>query len=354
MSREGYCLAARRSLQCPYTDIEFICDENKSMENLVQFIVPRDDEVATRVRRLEQMIAQYVGEGSGGVTDVPGLAVARLSSAGGPACYLYEPSLCIATQGSKRVDLGGTTYRYDERTFLLTAVGLPAIVQIERASAETPYTSLQLCLDLDMARQLIADMASHGLRSAPAVSGMVTAPLTTELLDPMVRLVELLGRREEIPILAAGIHREIIYRLLISPEGERLKQMVRQDTQGNRLANAIAWLRQNFKHRLRIEELADEAGMAISTLHHQFKAVTNMSPLQFQKHLRLNEARRLMLTENLHAGVAALQVGYESVTQFNREYRRLFGAPPKQDVHTLQASNLQPNRAGTTGDAQQV
>lgn len=283
------------------------------------------------------MIAEYVGDSIGGSTPVPGLAVTRLSSNGAPSCYIFEPSLCIAAQGSKRVGLGQASYHYDEATFLLTTVGLPTVVQVERASEAHPYTSLQLYLDLDMAWQLIADMQLHGHKPAPVEAGMVTAPITSELLDPVLRLVGLLRRPEEIPILAAGIHREILYRLLASPVGERLREIVRLGTQSNRSAKAIAWVRENFRRRLRIEDLAEEAAMATSTLHHHFKAVTNMSPLQFQKHLRLHEARRLMITEHLDAGVAALKVGYESATQFNREYRRLFGAPPKRDIQALQA-----------------
>ena len=187
---------------------------------------------------------------------------------------------------------------------------------------------------------LIAEMELHRHAPVRAEAAMVAAPMSEELLDPVLRLVALLSRPSEIPILAAGIHREILYRVLISVAGERLRQIVRLGTQSNRSARAIAWLRQNFTRPLRIEELAQEAGMAVSTLHHHFKAVTNMSPLQFQKHLRLHEARRLMLSDNIDAGLAALQVGYDSVTQFNREYRRMFGAPPKRDIHTLRAAGM--------------
>lgn len=299
---------------------------------------PGNDQIAAGARKIEAMIANYVGESTGGMTPVPGLAVARLSSWGTAASYLYEPSLCMIAQGSKRVDLGDVIYHYDERTFLLTSVGLPTVVQVERASEEAPYTSFQLFLDLDIARQLITDMELQGTAPVRTEAGMVAAPMTEDLLDPILRLVGLLSRPKDIPILAAGIHREILYRLLTSPAGERLRQIVCLGTQSNRSAKAIAWLRQNFTRRLRIEDLAEEAGMAVSTLHHHFRAVTSMSPLQFQKHLRLHEARRLMLAENLDAGVAALQVGYESVTQFNREYRRLFGAPPRRDVNALQAA----------------
>jgi AraC-like DNA-binding protein len=295
-------------------------------------------EVVAGARRLEAMIADYVGAGRGGVTPVPGLAVARFPSDGVPISYLFEPSLCVVARGAKRVTLGETTYRYDNRSFLLTTVGVPTIVQIEEASAQAPYTSLQLNLDLDMARHLIADMELLGHQPVRAEAAMVAAPMSEELLDPVLRLVGLLSRPKEVPILAGAIHREILYRLLISPAGERLRQIVRLGSQSNRSSRAIDWLRQNFSRRLRVQDLAEEAGMAVSTLHHHFKAVTSMSPLQFQKHLRLHEARRLMLADGLDAGVAALRVGYESVTQFNREYRRLFGVPPKRDILALRAA----------------
>ncbi|MET0312790.1 MAG: AraC family transcriptional regulator [Hansschlegelia sp.] len=318
------------------TDLDL--ERGSRLKNLTEFAPSGGDEVAAGARKLTAMIARHVAASTGEATPIPGLAVARLSSGGAPGSYLYEPSLCMIAQGAKRVVLGDVTYRYDERTFLLTAVGLPTIIQIERASEAAPYTSFQLHLDLDMARQLIAEMDVSGHEPVPTEAGMVTGPITPELFDAVLRLVGLLSRPEEIPILAPGIHREILYRLLLSPAGERLRQIVRLGTQSNRAAKAIGWLRQHFTRRLRIEDIAEQSGMAVSTLHHHFKAVTNMSPLQFQKHLRLHEARRLMLTENLDAGVAALQVGYESVTQFNREYRRLFGAPPKRDIQALWAA----------------
>ncbi len=295
-----------------------------------------EETVAAGARELEKLIAKYVGTSTGGATQVPGLSVTRLTSNGVPTSYLFEPSLCMVAQGSKRVTLREKTFRYNEQEFLLIAVGLPTVVQVEKASEEAPYTSLQIHLDLGMASQVIADMKLHEHEPVSADAGMVTAPVTSELLDPVLRLVRLLSRPMEIPILAAGIHREILYRLLTSPAGDRLREIVRLGSQSNRAATAIAWLRRNFTRRLRIEDLAGEAAMAVSTLHHHFKAVTSMSPLQFQKHLRLHEARRRMLTENLDTSVAAIQVGYESVTQFNREYRRLFGAPPKRDVLALQ------------------
>lgn len=286
--------------------------------------------------KLEAIITEFAGNGDGGVTPVPGLAVGRFVASAEMSSYIYEPSLCMIVRGAKRVTLGDTTYRYNERTFLLTAVGMPTVTQIESARDGTPYVSLQLLLDLSAARQLIADIDIHSQSTSASIgSAMTTGAMTEELLDPVLRLVSLLRKPEEIPILAAGIHREILYRLLVGSSGDGLRQIVRSGTQENRSARAIAWLRKNFASRLRLEDLAEESGMAVSTLHHHFKAVTKMSPLQFQKHLRLHEARRLMLTEDADAGIAALRVGYESVTQFNREYRRLFGAPPKRDVSAL-------------------
>ncbi|MGV3711280.1 MAG: AraC family transcriptional regulator [Gemmatimonas sp.] len=294
------------------------------------------DPIAAGTNRLAEIITEFANGTAGGLTPVPGLAVGRMTSTAELTSYIYEPSLCIIVSGSKRVLLGDATYHYGENTFLLTAVGLPTVTQARKASDGTPYISLQLLLDLAVARQLLADLdvARIGAQSGTE-AGMTTGPLTEDLLDPVVRLVGLLRRPMDIPVLAAGIHREIVYRLLTGPSGDGLRQIVRSGTQENRSARAIAWLRVNFASRLRIEDLAEESGMAVSTLHHHFKAVTKMSPLQFQKHLRLHEARRLMLVDEADAGTAALQVGYESVSQFNREYRRLFGAPPRRDVKAM-------------------
>ena len=295
-----------------------------------------EDALEAGASKLEQIIGEFAGDGPGGVTPVPGLAVGRFKATAETSSYIYEPSLCMIVRGAKRVTLGGTTYRYNERTFLLTAVGMPTVTQIESADSGAPYVSLQLLLDLTAARQLIVETdvpLSQG-GGGPGAA-MTTGAMTEELLDPVLRLVGLLRKPEDIPILAAGIHREILYRLLVGASGDGLRQIVRAGTQENRAGRAIAWLRKNFASRLRLEQLAGESGMAVSTLHHHFKAVTKMSPLQFQKQLRLHEARRLMLADGADAGSAALQVGYESVTQFNREYRRLFGAPPKRDVNAL-------------------
>ncbi len=242
-------------------------------------------------------------------------------------------------QGSKRVVLGDATYLYDESRFLLTAVNLPTITQVLMATPKEPYISILLKLDLVAAKQMIADVDLTERDAAAGGTGMATGPATVALFSALTRLIELLDTPRDIPILGDLIQREFLYRVLTSPAGARLRQIVRLGTQGDRIARAIDWLRDNYARPLRIEELADVSGMGVSTLHHHFRLLTAMSPLQFQKHLRLHEARRLMLSEELDAGNASLRVGYESPTQFNREYRRLFGTPPMRDVKVLRLTN---------------
>jgi AraC-like DNA-binding protein len=294
---------------------------------------------------IEATIARYVESKDQGATVVPHLSVARFTSAIAPTSYLFEPSLCISARGSKRVLLGDATYVYDEAHFLLTAIGLPTIVEVRDASPRTPYTALQMTLALDMARQMIADIDLHGPDTVRAHAAIATGPVTLALLDAVARLVALLDKPQDIPILNGLIHREILYRVLTGSAGDRLRQIVRIGSQTNRIARAVSWLRANFARRLRIKELAEATGMGISTLHHHFRELTTMSPLQYQKHLRLHEARRLMLSDEIDAASAALRVGYESATQFNREYRRLFGAPPIRDVRTLRSAKS--TRTGT-------
>lgn len=285
------------------------------------------------------MIARLLDDHDDLVTSIPGLTLNRRTSVSAPGSYLYEPSLSMIVQGSKRVVLGDATYLYDESRFLLTAVNLPTITQVLAATPEEPYISILLTLDLVAAKQMIADVDLAERDAAAEGTGMATGPATAALFGALTRLIELLDTPKDIPILGDLIQREFLYRVLTSPAGARLRQIVRLGTQGNRIACAINWLRDNYARPLRIEELAEASGMGVSTLHHHFRLLTAMSPLQFQKHLRLHEARRLMLSEELDAGNASLRVGYESATQFNREYRRLFGAPPMRDVKALRLTS---------------
>lgn len=298
-------------------------------------------EVSKAIRaELAQKIALFVdGEGERAVVQLPGLNFVRRTTLTQPTAYLYEPSLAMIVQGRKRVVLGEATYIYDESRFLVTSVNLPTITQVLEASPEVPYLSLLMRLDLNVARQLMADIDLHDSDSSPTGTGMATGPATVELFDAFMRLANLLDTPKDLAHLGGLIQREILYRILTSSAGARLRQTVMIGTHSHRLAKAIDWLRENFKRPLRIEELAQAAGMGVSTLHHHFRALTAMSPLQYQKYLRLHEARRLLLVEDVDAGTAALRVGYESATQFSREYRRQFGAPPIRDIQTLRANS---------------
>jgi AraC-like DNA-binding protein len=242
--------------------------------------------------------------------------------------------MCI--RGSKRMTVRERHFIQDQDHFLLFAADMPAITAIDHASPEQPYTALLINLDLDIARQLMAQIDLSRVQASPqGETCMAYDRIDIDLFDAVLRLVKLIERPNEAPIMGDLIQRELLFRLLSGSSGDRLRQIVRLGSPSQRIARAIEWLRSNYAKQLSIEQLAEVAGMGVSTLHRHFQEVTTMSPLQYQKHLRLHEARRLMLVEETDASTAAVQVGYESVTQFNREYRRLFGAPPLRDVRAL-------------------
>jgi AraC-like DNA-binding protein len=268
-------------------------------------------------------------------TAIGGLNLYRCTGATPAYSTIYEPSLAMIVHGRKRVVVGDEAHIYDESRFLLTAVDMPTIASFLEASPERPHLAIMLKLDLETVRQLMGDIDMAAIDTGGAGAAMTVGPATLDLFDAVNRLVGLLEAPQDIPILGRLIEREILYRLLTGAVGARLRQTVSLGTQSNRAARVITWLRENFALPVRVEALADVAGMGVSTLHHHFRELTAMSPLQYQKHLRLHEARRLMLSEAIDAGSAALRVGYESPTQFSREYRRLFGAPPRRDVEAL-------------------
>lgn len=308
----------------------------------MEYRTTKDDDTRRRetlaIRsELAKRILTFLGEREDLEAPHLGLTLVKRTSPVPPTPYLYDPSLAMIIRGRKRVILGNSTYWYDESLFLLTAVNLPTITEVLEASPEDPYISIVLKLDLAAAKQLITEIDLEE-PSELRDSAMAVGPATTPLYDALARLIDLLAAPKDAPILGGLIQREMLYRVLTSPAGARLRQIVRIGTQSNRVARAVAWLRENYKSPLRIEELAHLSGMGVSTLHHHFRVLTSMSPLQFQKHLRLHEARRLLLAEEMDAGTAALHVGYESATQFNREYRRLFGAPPMRDVKALRSN----------------
>ena len=284
---------------------------------------------------LSDVIARWTEDGEQLTTAVPGLSLFRREERTDLLGRMYEPSICVVAQGAKRVLLGDDTYVYDAHHYLITAVHLPTMVQIIEASVTRPYLGLRLKLDLRTAAQLMVDSNLPVSREQQMDRGMATGRMTPELLDAFRRLVALLGQEQDIPILAPVIEREIIYRLLVGSQGRRLRQIATAGSHGHRLAGAIQWLKDHFSESLKVEDLAARTGMSASTFHHHFRSMTALSPLQYQKKLRLQEARRLMLVEQRDAATAAFEVGYESPSQFSREYKRLFGAPPLRDVEAL-------------------
>lgn len=301
-------------------------DVNRSFEN---------NSMKGTLGALGKSIARWTDKGDQVTTAVPGLSLYRREEPTLPAIILYEPGICVIAQGAKRVLLGDDTYEYDTHHFLITSVDLPTVVQVIKASREKPYLGLILKLDQREISQLMVDSSLPAPPAQQSSRGMATGEVTLPLLTAFQRLVDLLDEQKDIPILAPIIKREIFYRLLVSDQGFRLRQMASAGSQSQQIARAIDWLKGNFKQPLRIDDLATQLNMSTSTFHHHFRSLTAMSPLQYQKWLRLNEARRLMLTERLDATTASFQVGYESPSQFSREYNRLFGDSPLRDIMNL-------------------
>jgi len=288
---------------------------------------------------LSRRIDLLVGSTEKRVTDVPGLTIVRRVKPTAPLCVTYEPSLAVITQGRKEVVLGARTFVYDESRYLLTSVDLPIVSHIPEASESKPFIGLALKLELAVVRELLSVAELPAQESAGDSSpAMATGKTTAEILDACRRLVDLVGKPREIVVLSGLIQRELIFRVLQGPEGARLRAIATLGNQSHRTAKAIEWIRTNYAKPLRVEDLAEMTGMAVSTFHHHFRALTSMSPLQYQKQIRLQTARGRMVTEGIDAATAAFEVGYESPSQFNREYRRQFGQPPVKDVRNLRAS----------------
>lgn len=274
-------------------------------------------------------------------TAIPGLALVRTSRSEHPSHAVSEPAFCVLAQGSKRVLLADEVYLYDSGHYLVASQHLPVSGQVVDASPDMPFLGLRLFINVkEMASLALALSAEGRLPSGKPQRGLYTAALTTSLLDPVLRLVKLLDQPHDISMLAPLITREILYRLLVSPDGWRIAQMAMTDTHSQRVAQALDWLRQRFQEPLLLEDLARAAHMSVSSLHSHFKAVTAMSPMQYQKQLRLQEARRIMLSQDVDAAAAGHQVGYESPSQFSREYSRFFGAPPARDIKRLREMRL--------------
>ena len=265
-------------------------------------------------------------------TSIAGLRLYRRSEPSPCNSAAYEPSLVVFVQGEKRINLGKTIYICDGSNFLLTSIDLPVVSQVTRATEKEPILGMLLQLDMPMIREILAQQEFQFAGEVSDTRGMAVGVSSIELLDACSRLLDLLNTPQDIPFLSGLIEREIIYRLLRSPQGQHLRAIATLGEQGHRTAKVVSWLRMNYARPLRVEELASIAQMGVSTFHHHFRSLTAMSPLQYQKQLRLHVARERMLNEGLDAASAAFEVGYESASQFNREYSRFFGQPPMRDV----------------------
>ena len=295
-----------------------------------------------RQAELVQRVAQLAPSDGPHATPVAGLSLWRLSAPCEPVHAVHQPALCLIVQGAKRLLLADEFYHYDASHHLLVSQDLPVMGQVVQATPALPY----LCVRLDVSRSALTEMAQHlsPPRSTAAIAtntrGLYVGRNTVELLDPLLRLLRLLDTRQHLNALAPLAIQELLYRLLSGADGAQLAQTVAGGQGSQRLAQAIAWLRQRYTEPLSIEAMAAAAHMSPSSLHHHFKAVTAMSPLQYQKRLRLHEARRLLLGGGIDAATAAHRVGYQSPSQFSREYSRLFGAPPARDLRELREREL--------------
>ncbi len=283
---------------------------------------------------IAERIARRVAE-DGTTEAAPGLFLHRYSEPAGPLYAVSEPSFCVIVQGSKEILVGGERYRYDASRYLLVSAGLPVVGHVIEASRERPYLAVRLVLDPAIVTAVLMEAGLLASRTEAAVKAVAVSPLDANLLDSIVRLIRLLNARRDYAVLAPLAVREIVYRLALGEQAARLRHIAVIGGRAHRIAKAIALLHRNYDKPLRIAGLARQLGMSVSGFHHNFKAVSAMSPLQFQKQLRLREARRLLLDDDVDAATAGYRVGYDDASHFSREYRRLFGEPPMRDVERL-------------------
>ncbi len=280
-------------------------------------------------------------------TAIPGVTLAKYDHTTEPKSYLRGPSLCILVQGAKKFILGDGEYICDANQYLVTSVSLPVISEVTAASKEVPLLGVGMQLDVRMLTQLVVESIIPVRRECHCELGIAVSKVTAPFLRAINRLLELLDTPADIPILAPLFQKEILYRLLTGGKGAQLCKIAMAGNYSHQIARAIEWMRNNFTKPFRVEDVASEAGMSTSAFHLHFRSVTSMSPLQFQKWIRLHEARRIMIIEHQGALRAACRVGYESPSQFNREYRRLFGEPPLRDIKKLQKN--EDGQENTTG-----
>lgn len=297
-------------------------------------------EMPTRLEQdyeeLTAIVERYAQAEGVTATAWPALSFFRADAPNDRSCAMYEPCLGLLLQGNKHVLVGEERFEQEYGHYLINSIDVPVTAQVVRASPQEPC----LCITLRLDPVRIGEWLSEVKLSKPTTAtarGIALSPASADVLDPLLRLVRLLDAPDDLPLLAPLIERELIYRLLTGEQGTRLAQIAIAGGQGQQIARAIQWLRQHYNKPLRIAELAAMVNMSASSLHHHFRQITAMSPLQYQKVLRLHEARRLLLTEGCDVATAAHRVGYESPSQFSREYSRQHGAPPLRDVMRLRA-----------------
>ncbi|MGC2234652.1 MAG: AraC family transcriptional regulator [Pyrinomonadaceae bacterium] len=294
------------------------------------------EKLRTQINReelIERMMRLVPEDGAKEV--LPGFFLARSSKPMESVHSIYQPAFCFVVQGGKRALLGGEVFWYDPGHYLIFSVDLPLVFQVEEASEEKPYLGFRINLDPALVASVIMELGIETKKGDASVKGINISPVDADLFDAAVRLIRLLETPNKQKALAPLVIKEIIYLLLIGGQGARLNHLMNSEGDTRRISKAIGHLRENFDQPLQIENMARSLGMSVSGFHHHFKSVTAMSPLQFQKQIRLQEARRLMLGEDLDAASAGFRVGYDDASHFSREYKRLFGASPQRDVAQL-------------------
>lgn len=314
--------------------LDWSCKGNDGDQLMSEHAKPYTAEVVTTsslahaIRRVAQTDGDYK-------TAIPGLTLHRRSTPTDPLHCIYHLGLGVVAQGGKQVMLGGEPIDYNPGQSMVTTIDLPVVSHVTRASVRDPFLGMLLTLDVRTLLQLAAEMDTPRRQRDYAYRSISIERLDADLLDALLRLVKLVDQPTLVPRLAPLIQQEITVRLLNGPHGPQLRHLVTAGSPGQQITKAVAWLKQNFVETLKGDDLADRAHMSASTFRQHFRALTGVSPLQYQKQLRLQEARQLMLNENLDAGGAAVRVGYESASQFSREYSRLFGAPPQRDIRRI-------------------
>lgn len=301
----------------------------------------------TDKRRAEELRRELIERimkllpGDGQVEAMPRLHLVRRSTPPPPAHSVSGRSFCVIAQGSKTIMLGNEMHRYDPAHYLITTAELPTLTQITAATPDEPYLGLVVDLDPALVSSVMVETGHAATDTQSYVKALDVSPLDADLFETVVRLVRVAGSPQDARFLAPMIMREIVYRLLLGAQGGRLRHLTMLGGSTHRIASAIARIREEFDRPLRVEDVARDIGMSVSSFHHHFKTVTSMSPLQFQKRLRLQEARQLMLVQDLDAASAGYRVGYDDASYFNREYKKLFGEPPMRNVERLREASLQ-------------